>query len=84
MFICVLNTTITEDNVKWYQLRNDQNAKSSITSTPNNIISFSVVNTTTSVLTIHNLKMNHNGFYWIEVSNFIPCNTSLTVLEGIM
>jgi len=64
IFICILNITIAKNNVTWYQLKDG--ATEPIRPNVGNPISFSVVNTTTSVLTIRNPKMNHNGFYWIK------------------
>jgi len=84
-FICVLNMQINEDDVTWYQLRKDHNSKSKISSSGNTKFSIFVVNSTISVLTIHNVSIAQAGFYWfmIKTSNFSPCNTSLTVLEGM-
>jgi len=83
MFTCVLNVTTTDYDVMWYRLRKQHNLITTGKIRPTRRINYTVVNETTTTLTIPNATMTFNGFYWVKAPNFNGCNVSLTVLKGM-
>jgi len=82
-FTCVLNITITNDNVMWYRLRRDHAMITIVKIRPTRIINYTIANDTTTTLTIPNATMTFNGSYWVKAPTFTTCNVSLNVLKGM-
>ena len=80
-FTCVVNSSISSDDVQWYRLIMDTSTTvmvdpqdSSIrftVSTINNIL--------TSNLTITNASKSYTGYYWVRLPSDDVCNVSLSV-----
>jgi len=83
MFTCVLNTTITDHDVRWYRLRKGHGVIITVQIRPTRRINYTVVNETATILTIHNAAMSFIGFYWVKTPYFTGCNVSLNVLKGM-
>ena len=80
-FTCVVNSSISSDDVQWYRLIMDTSTTVMVdpqdsniqftTSTTNNIL--------TSSLTITNAVKSYTGYYWVRLPSDDVCNVSLTV-----
>ena len=88
VFTCVLNTTdsnITNNDVQWYRFIKsnsttvmvDQHGESI------NFITHTTGNITNSTLTITNVRISHNGYFWVGTPSFNACNASLTVATSM-
>ena len=81
VFTCVLNTSITNNDVQWYRFIKsnsttvmvDQHGESI------NFITNTTGNTINSTLTITNTTTSYNGYFWVGTPSSGVCNVSLTV-----
>ena len=71
-FSCVLDSSITSDDVQWYSFIKD-------TSTTSMVDQQRVSNTLTSSFTITDARISHTGYYWVRLPSDDVCNVSLTV-----
>ena len=84
-FTCVLNGSITSDDVQWYRLIMDTNTAQKV---PNIREDFTYVpipdqNKLTTILYIFNARISYTGYYWVKLpSDDDVCNVSLTVTTG--
>ena len=77
-FTCVLDSSISSDDVQWYRLIMDTGTTVIVDQYDDQI-----GNTLTSSLTITNAEKFYTGYYWVRLpSGDDVCNTSVTVIEG--
>ena len=79
-FTCVLNGSITSDDVQWYRILKDTGTAERI----GRLDDFTVVpitsqNSFTITLYIFNAIKSYTGYYWIRLRSDDVCNASLTV-----
>ena len=84
VFTCVLNSTITSDDVQWYRFIKDINTTEMVDPNGENIyfITDTIGNTTNSSLTITSVIKSYTGYFWVGIPSHNVCNASLTVLES--
>ena len=78
-FTCVLNSSISSDDVQWYRLVKDTSTTVMIDPDEHFTISTHTRNTTNSSLMITNAIKYYTGYYWVGTSSVNVCNASLTV-----
>ena len=82
-FTCVLDSSISSDDVQWYRLIMDTSTAERINQSNNiNFITAVINNTLNSSLTITNAVKSYTGYYWVRLSSDDVCNVSLTVLTN--
>ena len=85
-FTCILDSSISSDDVQWYRLLKDTSTTDMIDPQDSNapFITSTINNTLTSNLTIPNAIKSYTGYYWIRLpSGNDVCNVSLTVLTSM-
>ena len=84
-FTCVLDGSITSDDVQWYRLIKDTNTTEIVHQQDSSIDSSSstINNALTTTLTITNATKSHTGYYWVELPSLNVCNVTLTVLTSM-
>ena len=85
-FTCVLDSSISSDDVQWYRLLKDTGTTEMIDPQDSNIhfTTSTINNTLTSNLTITNAIKSYTGYYWIRLpSSDDVCNVSLTVTTSM-
>ena len=80
-FTCVLNGSISSDDVQWYRLIMDTSTTVMVDPQDSNIqfTTSTINNTSTSSLTITNAVKSYTGYYWVRLPSDDVCNVSLTV-----
>ena len=81
-FTCVLDSSISSDDVQWYRLIMDTSTTVMVDPQDSNIqfTTSTTNNTLTSSLTITNTTKSYTGYYWLRLpSDDDVCNVSLTV-----
>ena len=80
-FTCVLNSSISSDDVQWYRLIMDTSTTVMVDPQDSNIhfTTSTINNTLTSSLTITNAVKSYTGYYWVRLPSDDVCNVSLTV-----
>ena len=83
-FTCVLNSTISRDDVQWYRLLKDAGTTEMVDLLDNNFtVSTQTRNTTNSSLTISNAIKSYTGYYWVRTSSVNVCNVSLNITTSM-
>ena len=84
-FTCLLDGSISSDNVQWYRLIKDTGTTIMIDPQDNNIhlTTSTINNTLTSSLTITNAIKSYTGYYWVRLPFDNICNASLTVVTSM-
>ena len=79
-FTCILDGSISSDDVQWYRLIMDTSTAERINQSNNiNFITAVINNTLNSSLTITNAVKSYTGYYWVRLPSDDVCNVSLTV-----
>ena len=80
-FKCIINSSISSDDVQWYRLIMDTGTTERVNQSSNIHFNTSTINNTlTSLLNITNATKSHTGYYWPKLpSDDICSNISLTV-----
>ena len=80
-FTCVLDSSISSDDVQWYRLIMDTSTTVMVDSQDSNIqfTTSTINNTLNSSLTITNAVKSYTGYYWVRLPSDDVCNVSLTV-----
>ena len=84
--ICVLNGSMTSDDVKWYRLLKDTGTTEIIHHHLKDfiVVPISGVGNFATRLYIFNARKSYTGYYWVRSPLGDVCNTSLTVSTGIL
>ena len=84
-FTCVLNGSISSNDVQWYRLIMDTSTTVMVDPQDSNIhlTTSTTNNTLTSSLTITNTTKSYTGYYWVRLSSGDVCNVSLTVVTSM-
>ena len=86
IFTCVLDSSISSDDVQWYRLIMDTSTTVMVDPQDSNIqfTTSTTNNTSTSSLTITNAVKSYTGYYWVRLpSDDDVCNVSLTVVTSM-
>ena len=79
-FTCILNSSISSDDVQWYRLIEDTSITERVNQSNNIHFTTSTINNAlNSSLTITNAIKSYAGYYWVGLSSLNVCNASLTV-----
>ena len=80
-FTCVVNSSISSNDVQWYRLIMDTSTTVMVDPQDSNIhfTTSTINNTLTSSLTITNAVKSYTGYYWVRLPSGDVCNVSLTV-----
>ena len=82
-FTCVLDSSISSDDVQWYRLIMDTSTTERVNQSSNIKFTTSTINNTVnSSLTITNTTKSYTGDYWVGLSSGDVCNVSLTVVTS--
>ena len=84
LFTCVLDSSISRDDVQWYRLLKDTGTTERI----GRLNDFTVVpiannNSFTTRLYIFNAIKSYTGYYWVRLSSDNVCSVSLTVTTSM-
>ena len=80
VFTCVLNGSISSDDVQWYRFIKDTSTTEMVDPNGENIKFLTRTNgSTNSSLTITNAIRSYTGYFWVGTSSLNVCNASLTV-----
>ena len=83
-FTCVLDSSISSDDVQWYRLIKDTSIAERVNQSSNINFTTSTINNTLSCsLTITNAIKSHTGYYWVRLPSNDVCNVSLTVTTSM-
>ena len=84
-FTCVLDSSISSDDVQWYRLLKDTGTTEMVDPQGSNIhlTTSTINNAISSSLTITNAIKSYTGYYWIRLSSDDVCNVSLTVVTSM-
>ena len=83
-FTCVLNSSVSSDDVQWYRLIKDTGTTEKVDLDDNDFtVSTHTGNTINSSLTITNARISYTGYYWVGTSSLTACNVSLTVTTSM-
>ena len=84
---CVLNGSISSDDVQWYRLVKSTNTAQRVSRAGNDFADVPVFNddqnTLTTTLYIFNARRSYTGYYWVRIPSDDVCNVSLTVSTGL-
>ena len=81
-FTCVLDSSISSDDVQWYRLIKDTGTTGMVDPDVDHTTLFTCTeNTLNSSLTVTNARQ-YTGYYWIRLPTDDVCNVSLTVLDA--
>ena len=82
---CVLDSSISSDNVQWYRLIMDTSTTQRVSDVEGSIIIVPIPsqNSFTTRVYIHNARKFFTGYYWVKLSSGIVCNVSLTVATSM-
>ena len=79
-FTCVLDSSISSNDVQWYRLVMDTSITEGVNQSSNIHFTTSTTNNTlTSSLTITNATKSYSGYFWVGTPSVNVCNVSLTV-----
>ena len=79
-FTCVLDSSISSDDVQWYRLIMDTNTAELVEPDGESIaIRTHTRNAISSSLAIRNAVKSYTGYYWVQLSFDNVCNVSFTV-----
>ena len=80
-FTCVLDSSISSDDVQWYRLIEDTSTAEMVDLQGNNfdLTTSTINNTINSSLNITNAIKSYTGYYWVRLPSDDVCNASLTV-----
>ena len=83
-FSCLLDSSISSDDVQWYRLIEDTSTTVMVAHDSNIHFTTSTINNTlTTNLTITNTTKSYAGYYWVRLPSDDVCNASLTVLQSM-
>ena len=85
-FTCVLDGSISSDDVQWYRLIMDNSTTVMVDQQDSNIQfnTSTTNNTLNSSLTITNAVKSYTGYYWVRLpSDYDICNVSLIVTTSM-
>ena len=84
VFTCVLNSNIRSDDVQWYRFIKDTSTTERVDPNGGNInfLTSTIGSTTSSSLTITNVRKSYTGYFWVGTPSLNVCNASLTVLTS--
>ena len=83
-FTCVLDSSISSDDVQWYRLIEDTSITERVNQSNNIHFNTSTVNNTLiSNLTITDVLKFYSGYYWVRLLSGDVCNVSLTVATSM-
>ena len=82
---CVLNGSITSDDVEWYRLVNGTNTAQRVSYVGDDFIEVPIPgqNSFTTRVYVFNARKSYTGYYWVRVLSDDVCNTSFTVVTGM-
>ena len=86
-FTCVLNGSMTSDDVQWYRLLKDTGTTEKLGTLKDSdftVVPLPSMNNFTTMLYIANARKSYTGYYWVSSSLGDVCNTSFTVSTGIL
>ena len=79
-FTCVLDSSISSNDVQWYRLIMDNSITEGVNQSSNIHFTTSTINNAlTSSLTITNATKSYSGYFWVGTPSVNVCNVSLTV-----
>ena len=83
-FTCVLNGSISSDNVQWYRLLKDTGTTETLNILLEDVtvVPLPGADSFTTILYISNAKKSHTGYYWVRSPLGDFCNVSFTVGTG--
>ena len=84
-FTCVLDSSISSDDVQWYRLIMDTSTTVMVDPQGSNIqfTTSTINNKLTSSLTITNTTKSYTGYYWVRLPSDDVCNVSLIVTTSM-
>ena len=81
---CVLNGSISSDDVQWYRLVKGTNTVQRVSDAGDFVdVPVPGQNELTTTLYIFNARSSYTGYYWVRLPLGDVCNTSFTVSTGI-
>ena len=84
---CVLNNSITSDDVQWYRLVKGTNTVQRVSNAGDDFVDVPVANDDqnefTTTLYIFNARRSYTGYYWVRLPSGDVCNTSFTASTGM-
>ena len=82
---CVLNGSLTSDDVQWCRLIKDTNTTQNVSNAGDDFVDVPIPrqNGFTTILYIYNARKPFTGYYWVKSPSGNVCNTSLTVSTGM-
>ena len=82
---CVLNGSISSDDVEWCRLVKDTNTVQRVSDVGDDFVDvlFPGQNELTTTLYIFNARRSFTGYYWVRLPSDDVCNVSLTVSTGM-
>ena len=85
VFTCVLNSSISSDDVQWYRFIKDTNTTEIVDLNGENInfLTHTTGSITNSSLTITNAMKSYTGYFWLGTPFLNVCNASLAVLTSM-
>ena len=82
-FTCVLNGSISSDDVQWYRILKDTGTTERLGRLDDfTVVPISGQNSFTILLFIFNVRISYTGYYWVRLPADDVCNTSFTVSTG--
>ena len=84
-FTCVLDSSISSDDVQWYRLIEDTGTTEMVDLQGNNfdLTTSTINNTINSSLNITNATKSYTGYYWVRLQTDDVCSASLTVTTSM-
>ena len=84
-FTCVLNNSISSDDVQWYRLVKGTNTTQRISNAEDDFVDVPIPdqNKFTTTLYILNARRSYTGYYWVRLPSGDVCNVSLTVTTSM-
>ena len=79
---CLLDSSISSDNVQWYRLLKDSTSEMVAQGSNIHFTTSTINNAKNSSLTITNAIKSYTGYYWVRLPSDDVCNVSLTVLDA--
>ena len=80
-FTCVLNGSISSDDVQWYRLLKDSSTTERVNTWGGDmiVVPITINNSLTTTLFILNPRKSHTGYYWVRLPSDVVCNVPLTI-----
>ena len=84
-FTCVLDRSISKDDVQWYRLLKNTGTTERVNSRRRDMIIVPIPNENnfTTMLYINKTAKSQTGYYWVRLPSDVVCNVSLTVLTSM-